>query len=41
MCRSDRLIHSMRVRSLMQIYRTLLASVEYSRLPEGLNYDEV
>lgn len=31
----------MRVRSLMQTYRTLLASVEYARLPEGLDYDEV
>lgn len=25
----------------MQTYRTLLASVEYARLPEGLEYDEV
>lgn len=31
----------MRVRSLIQTYRTLLASVEYARLPEGLDYDEV
>lgn len=31
----------MRARSLMQVFRTLLASVEYARLPEGLDYDEV
>lgn len=39
--RSAELIGAMRVRSLVQTYRTLLASVEYARLPEGLDYDEV
>lgn len=39
--RSAELIRAMRVRSLVQTYRTLLASVEYARLPEGLDYDEV
>ena len=34
-------MRGMRARSLMQVYRTLLASVEYARLPEGLDYDEV
>ncbi|CAM9834157.1 unnamed protein product, partial [Laminaria digitata] len=34
------LVRGMRARSLMQVYRTLLASVEYARLPEGLDYDE-
>ncbi|CAM9553220.1 unnamed protein product, partial [Ectocarpus sp. 4 AP-2014] len=38
--RSAELIRAMRVRSLVQTYRTLLASVEYARLPEGLDYDE-
>ena len=39
--RSEELVRGMRARSLMQVYRTLLASVEYARLPEGLDYDEV
>ena len=39
--RSAELVRAMRVRSLVQTYRTLLASVEYARLPEGLDYDEV
>lgn len=39
--RSAELVQAMRVRSLIQTYRTLLASVEYARLPEGLDYDEV
>lgn len=39
--RSAELVRAMRVRSLIQTYRTLLASVEYARLPEGLDYDEV
>ncbi|CAM9921050.1 unnamed protein product, partial [Hapterophycus canaliculatus] len=38
--RSAELVRAMRVRSLVQTYRTLLASVEYARLPEGLDYDE-
>lgn len=39
--RSAELVRAMRVRSLVQTYRTLLASVEYARLPDGLDYDEV
>ncbi len=39
--KSAELIRAMRVRSLVQTYRTLLASVEYARLPDGLDYDEV
>lgn len=39
--RSAELVRAMRVRSLVQTYRTLLASVEYARLPEGLDYDQV
>eukprot|EP00752_Nemacystus_decipiens_P010879 g9672.t1 len=38
--RSAELVQAMRVRTLVQTYRTLLASVEYARLPEGLDYDE-
>lgn len=39
--RSAALVRAMRMRSLLQTYRALLASVEYARLPEGLSYEEV
>ncbi|CAM9220195.1 unnamed protein product [Ascophyllum nodosum] len=38
--RSAHLVRAMRMRGLLQIYRTLLASVEYAHLPDGLGYDE-